>query len=720
MRACLFGTYNRNHSANRIYAAAARAAGYEVVEIHEPLWERTRDKRAAYFAPFRLLTHGVRWLAAARRLRRRWLTSGGARVAIVGFNGQLDVLLLRLLAGRNGPRIVFAPLVSVTETLVDDRRVYRPGSVFARFLGRLDRLTCHAADVVVTDTQAHRRYFVERLGVDAARVAVCHLGVDNEMFSRTRASGAARASALVSDAPALSDAAHPVARASSPEHDAKLEVLYFGQYLPLHGLDVIVDAVGRLATRDDLRFVFIGTGEERERIERLVRATRADAEFVNWVAYDELGARIARADVVLGIFGASAKASMVIPNKVYEAAAMGCAVVTADTPAIHEVFTDGRELVTCEADGTALAHAIARLADDAELRRRLGANAAALMTDRFGDAALGRAWGALLDADHRGTDAQPLVGVTILNFNDADSTVRCLASLAHSHHSNLRVLVVDNGSRAEERRRLEQKMAGRFHASIRWLDENLGYARANNLAVESLFDQGCEYVLVLNDDTIVTPDAIDGLVRCARRHPGGGPVGPRVARDWPGTPAASLGERYSAPLLWAPRSLLRYRRMRQSCYAVGGIMGCAMLFSRSTWDRLGGFDERLFAYYEEVDLCLRARRAGLVVRVEPTAEIAHVGHRGFAAGFTPTAAYLKTRNLWLVGKRALGPLGLLVFVPGYFALLATSMALYLVRGRRDVVRAMREGAAAAWRGEQGRPPDWVFTGASGARQQASA
>jgi hypothetical protein len=190
----------------------------------------------------------------------------------------------------------------------------------------------------------------------------------------------------------------------------------------------------------------------------------------------------------------------------------------------------------------------------------------------------------LLDADHRAGDAQPLVGVAILNFNDADSTVRCLASLAHSHHSNLRVLVVDNGSRAEERRRLEQKMAGRFHASICWLDDNLGYARANNMAAESLFEQGCEYVLVLNDDTIVTPDAIDGLVRCARRHPGGGPVGPRVARDWPGTPAASLGERYSAALLWAPRSLLRYRRVRQSCYSVGGIMGCAMLFSRSTWD----------------------------------------------------------------------------------------------------------------------------------------
>jgi GT2 family glycosyltransferase len=137
-----------------------------------------------------------------------------------------------------------------------------------------------------------------------------------------------------------------------------------------------------------------------------------------------------------------------------------------------------------------------------------------------------------------------------------------------------------------------------------------------------------------------------------------------------------------------------------------------VLFSRTVWDRLGGFDESLFAYYEEVDLFLRARRAGLVVRVEPMAEIAHVGHRGFGAGFTPAAAYLKARNVWVVGMRV-GPAGKLLFVPGYFALLAASTLGYLVRGRTDIVRAMYRGARAGMHGEHGEPPSWVF--ASGPR-----
>ena len=177
---------------------------------------------------------------------------------------------------------MFAPLVSLTETLVDDRRVYAEGSWAARMLRMLDCLTCRAADVVVVDTEEHRRYFAGRLGVDASRLLVCHLGADPEAF-------------LAPAEQAAGTLAHATPQTAA---DDRLEVLYFGQYLPLHGLDVIVDAVGRLAVRDGvegrLRFTFVGTGEERARVERSVRATRAVAEFVDWVPYEELAGRIAR------------------------------------------------------------------------------------------------------------------------------------------------------------------------------------------------------------------------------------------------------------------------------------------------------------------------------------------------------------------------------------------------------------------------------------------
>jgi GT2 family glycosyltransferase/glycosyltransferase involved in cell wall biosynthesis len=688
MRACLFGTYNRGHSANRIYAAAARAAGFEVVEIHAPLWEKTRDKTATFFSPLSLLALAFGWIRAALSLTRRWWASGGSPVVIVGFNGQLDVLLLRLLTLRYGPRIVYAPLVSVTETLVDDRRRYRAGGSVARIFAWLDRLCCKAADVVVVDTQEHRRYFVERLGVDPSRLVVCHLGADNLVFR-----------------PFLD---HP----TSAEQGRGTEVLYFGQYLPLHGLDVVVDAVGRLAVRDDLRFTFIGTGEERSRIQRLVEATRAKAEFRDWVPYEDLAARIANADIVLGVFGTSEKARMVVPNKVYEAALVGRAVVTADTAAIREVFTDSENIALCAATGGDLAAKIAALADDPSRRKRLGHAASAFMQRAFSDDALGKSWQGALGL-HLGAAAkassEPRLGIAIVHFNAAEAALRCVRSLDHSDYGNVDLLVVENGSVPAERDALRSGLSAHPRARLLELPENLGFTGGSNRAFADLFARGAEFVLLLNQDTLVTPDAARDLVRAARAHPDAGPIGPRVAVDWPGARAASLGERYTAITAWLPRSLLRVRAVRQRSYAVGGVLGCAMLVSKGLYAKLDGFDDGYFAYYEEVDYCLRARRAGALPRVEPTAEIAHGGHRGFGGGLTVAAAYLKARNLWRLGVSHLTRPQMAGFALGYFAMIAASMARYLLVGRVEIVRAMAAGVAAGLRGESGPPPPGILT-----------
>jgi len=720
MRAALFGTYNRSHSASRIVAAAVRAAGYEVVEIHEPLWERTRDKGPAYFGPAALLAHGGAWLAAAWKLARVWRASGGASVAVVGFNGQLDVLLLRLLTLRYGPRIVFAPLVSVTETLIEDRRVYRAGSPAARALRLLDWLCCRAADVTVVDTDEHRRYFIEQLGIDPSRLITCYLGADAAAFETASESGGkltvepdGRGDAAAAAGPAGDGPAGRVDHGAAPDPACDstarlLDVLYFGQYLPLHGLDVIVDAVGRLAWRRDLTFTFIGSGPERPRIESALRATRAQVRFVDWVAYEDLAEVIARADIVLGIFGASRKARMVIPNKVFEAALVGRAIVSADTAALREVFEPGRDLLMCEPDGRALAETIARLADDAELRSRLGRSARDLMRERFSPAALGRVWREALAGPEARRNDSPRVGVAVLAFNDAARTLACLHSLAGDCYPNRTTLVVDNGSVATERDALEEGLRGRIDADFVALDCNLGYAGGNNEAMRRLFGAGCDYVLILNSDTLVAVGTIAALVDAAVLHRGAGPIGPRVCRGRPGGRVASAGERYWRSSLWAPRLVLRVRRRCQRPYPVGGVTGCAMLISRALFERLGGFDENLFAYYEEVELCLRARDAGFRPLVAPLAEVGHSCDRGFARGMTPLAAYLKARNLWLVGAGRLGAKGPKTFALGYAALIAASAALYFVRGRREVAAALLRGARDGRAGISGPPPPELF------------
>ena len=142
----------------------------------------------------------------------------------------------------------------------------------------------------------------------------------------------------------------------------------------------------------------IGTGPEREAAARL--ATRRHAPcltFEDWVAYDQLPARLAACDLALGIFGSTAKARMVIPTKVYQAAAAGRAVVTADTPALREVFTPDEDvLVVRHGDPRALAVMLRRLRDTPELGPRIGTAAGRLLAEHLDSAAQGARLRAIL------------------------------------------------------------------------------------------------------------------------------------------------------------------------------------------------------------------------------------------------------------------------------------------------------------------------------------
>jgi glycosyltransferase involved in cell wall biosynthesis len=353
MTACLFGTYVHSHSANRLLRLALGAAGWRLVECHEPLWEETVDKGRQYFGAPSLARLGVRYAGAARRLARRWRALAAEReppLVVVGFGGQLDVLLARRLC-RPRAGLVLAPLVSLTETLVEDRRLFPVGGVRARALAALDRATFRAADLVLADTAAHADYLVE-LGAARERVAVWHLGAEPEFL-----------------------AARPAASIDG-------RVLFYGRYLPLHGVDTIVEAAARLGARAQV--VLIGTGPERPRVEALARQSGARLEWRDEVPLDALPEELARAAVVLGVFGAGRKAAMVVPNKVYQAAAAGRPLVTRDAPGLREVLRPDQDCLTCPpGDAGALAAAIGRLLDDPELAARLGRAARAHVLDRF-------------------------------------------------------------------------------------------------------------------------------------------------------------------------------------------------------------------------------------------------------------------------------------------------------------------------------------------------
>ena len=266
----------------------------------------------------------------AKRLIRVYASLLKTRVnrydlVFAGFAPQLVLPFFRKL--RKKP-VIEDFFISLYDTLVDDRKKFRDGSLPAALLKKLDGKTLSLGDTVIADTRAHADYFVSALGCDPERVSVLYLEADPEIY-------------------------YPME--TEREAGAPFRVLYFGSILPLQGVDVVLDAAARFAGDPDYAFELIGPLPEN-RIPRQENLT-----CVPWLSQEELARHIARADLCLaGHFSAEiGKAKRTIPGKAYIYRAMKKPMILGDTPANHELFTEDAEtFFSPPGDPEALAAAI--------------------------------------------------------------------------------------------------------------------------------------------------------------------------------------------------------------------------------------------------------------------------------------------------------------------------------------------------------------------------
>ncbi len=288
-------------------------------------------------------------------------------VAFAGFLGQPLALWLR--ACQRAP-IVLDAFVSAYDTICFDRRQAGPRSPVGRAAYWLDRLACAAARVVTVDTLAQAEYFAATFGVSRSKLRTIYLGYDPEVFR---------------------------AEASAPRSGDSLEVFYYGSYLPLHGIDVIVRAASLLRRESGIRFTLVGRGSTYPAIRKLAEDLSADnVRFVDWLPYERLPAAIAAADVCLGgHFATSGKAGRVIAGKTYQFLAMGRATVVGDCPANRELLTPGEHAWFCpRGSPEGLAEAILDLRRDPDLRHHLASAGQALVQARFAPERAADEWAA--------------------------------------------------------------------------------------------------------------------------------------------------------------------------------------------------------------------------------------------------------------------------------------------------------------------------------------
>jgi glycosyltransferase involved in cell wall biosynthesis len=361
MRALLFGTYDASaHPRIAILGAGLRDSGMAVTECNAPLGLDTAARVAMLAQPWRAP-------ALLARLARRWLTlSREARrlpapdVVLVGYLGHFDVHLARRLFRR--VPLVLDHLVGASDTARDRRLDGGPRQAVLRLI---DAAALRAADVVLVDTEEHRLALPARYQGGAVVVPV---GAPAAWY--------AAASPAASEVPG----GQPPASGDVP---GPLRVVFYGLYTPLQGTPVIGAALSLLAGTP-IEVTMIGDGQDAA-VAKAAAAANGAVRWVDWVPAADLPAVVASHDVCLGIFGTGDKARRVVPNKVFQGAAAGCAIVTSDTAPQRRVLGEAAVLVP-PGDPEALAAALRRLAADRVELTRLRREAARLAAGQFGPA----------------------------------------------------------------------------------------------------------------------------------------------------------------------------------------------------------------------------------------------------------------------------------------------------------------------------------------------
>lgn len=344
MRILGFGTYRASsHPRVAVLIEGLTRAGHTVRELNEPLRANTKDRVAALNSAagavsfFRQL--GGSWIRLIRGARA-FRGAGRPDALLVGYLGHFDVILARLLFPRTP--IILDHLIYAADTAKDRGAT---SSLLGRGLEMLDRIAHACATIVVYDTPAHAA--MAPAGQEHKGVVV-PVGAPDAWYR------------------AGEKAAH-VAHGGNADGSASSgrgSVVFYGLFTPLQGTPTIARALRLLHERGELPPVtLIGSGQDEDEVREILRDT--PVTWHPWVEPDELPDLVAVHPISLGIVGTTAKAGRVVPNKVYQSMAAGCAVITSDTPSQREILGEAVCYVPA-GDSEALADAIADLAGDGE------------------------------------------------------------------------------------------------------------------------------------------------------------------------------------------------------------------------------------------------------------------------------------------------------------------------------------------------------------------
>lgn len=309
-----WGTYDLGKPRVRILLDSLHKSSYHVIECHSNIWNNIEDKSQVkgFFKKAKILSN---LLLSYPKLIIKYLNLPPHDLVFIPYLGVFDILFLSPILFFKKTPVVLDFFVPLYDSIVNDRKLIAKWNPFALLILFFEKVALHFATTILVDTNSHGKYISQLYKIPENRCKRVFVGAEEIFYN-------------------------PIKPQKELFDSKEFNIFFYGQFIPLQGIDKIVDAAKIIKEKglNNIKFTIAGIGQTSDIIDKIIKDEKIDnIKRITWIPYTDIPSWINESDICLGIFGDSIKAKSVIPNKVFQILATNKDVITVDSPAIREL-----------------------------------------------------------------------------------------------------------------------------------------------------------------------------------------------------------------------------------------------------------------------------------------------------------------------------------------------------------------------------------------------
>lgn len=296
---------------------------------------------------------------------------------------------------------------------------------------------------------------------------------------------------------------------------------------------------------------------------------------------------------------------------------------------------------------------------------------------------------------------QPKVFIILLNYNGYNDTIQCIQSLNKIDYENYEVVIVDNKSTDDSLGKLKKYIEGqkeylKVKHTLIASENNNGFAAGNNIGIKYALKNNCDFVLLINTDTLVEEDFLKELmIPFSNSEEVGistGKIYYESKRDTFWFAGGIFNEKrfYGAHIGQGEKDMGQYDEQKNISFCTG----CLMMIKKQVLEKIGLLSEEYFMYYEDVDYCLKVMEEEYKIVYAPKAKIYHKVSSSTGGEESPFAIEWNTRNRIRLMKKFRDSMTVTRYIKTFSFFYITRIIVlgkYLVKGKSNLMKAMAKG-----------------------------